>query len=524
MWPLIGAHSTLLSDFSSSTTSHPSSQNNPSSSQLIHLEPLLLLPLSQDLDPLSQIHRHPAHPSMTDLAGPTPAAQRPQPGDGAYLAQSQPGQGAFLQQSQNGRPRAETSGRGRGEARRGGPSRGRGRGGRQIGLSQTRDGEQAYHPGDRAHAAKQSNEHPDGFREPTNHHSGGLRRPAQPRTFDPVVPESSSTAAANGENGDQHGSRGVGGSGRGRNSRTRTPKRNGLNAPGIGSNGTVAAVTTAFEGLMTKGGSGSAQLDPGASTFVPSASSSAPLSRVTSRHSTGPPSVSGDTKSKKKKKSPKARNNVDQGGQNGTAAGTESATAAAGARSSRRAAFESQTKLTTTHNDDGEVSGQGRTTKGQNGDGNEKGKNAKGGRTIKEDKDDLVSRLTRGLKSRPYLECPIVSMEWVEHLITLANLSALTPLPLISPSGLVCRLRTRQFLRRIPDWTNHHQILPSITRLATPRSTCRVYGTGRIGRSWKSGSELAVMARTRMTCRGGVLDVRNAGRRALVATSASADE
>ena len=68
-------------------------------------------------------------------------------------------------------------------------------------------------------------------------------------------------------------------------------------------------------------------------------------------------------------------------------------------KSSRRAAFEQQSKLT--DRSDGH---------GQSGDPEKKSGGGTKGRKkdIGEQKDDLVSRLTRGLKSRPYLECPIV--------------------------------------------------------------------------------------------------------------------
>jgi hypothetical protein len=119
-----------------------------------------------------------------------------------------------------------------------------------------------------------------------------------------------------------------------------------------------------------------------------------------------------------------------------------------------------------------------------NGDAKDKSKNGKGGRTIKEDKDDLVSRLTRGLKSRPYLECPIVSMARLRaRLAIISNGSASTPSRLISPSGHAYRLPPRLPRRRTLPRTSRLLILPSTTLLATPRSTYRASGIGQTDRS-----------------------------------------
>lgn len=73
--------------------------------------------------------------------------------------------------------------------------------------------------------------------------------------------------------------------------------------------------------------------------------------------------------------------------------------------SSRRAAFEQQTKLTTSvpaptaAEDDSSGSGVAKQVK----------EYRKKHKQKEVEKDDLVSRLTRGLSKRPFLECPIVS-------------------------------------------------------------------------------------------------------------------
>lgn len=75
--------------------------------------------------------------------------------------------------------------------------------------------------------------------------------------------------------------------------------------------------------------------------------------------------------------------------------------------SSRRAAFEQQTRLTTSvpaPNADDESAGSGGGVAKQVKEYRKKQKQKE------VEKDDLVSRLTRGLSKRPFLECPIVRL------------------------------------------------------------------------------------------------------------------
>lgn len=136
-----------------------------------------------------------------------------------------------------------------------------------------------------------------------------------------------------------------------------------------------------------------APMDPSAPTFIPGAA------LLTSELDENPlPSreeiVAEGCKEKKSRKKPSKKERSDNSAQQ-----TGSASV------SRRRAFEQSTKLTSMNPKDG------RTLKPGKLDGPAEGvvrAEKKQRKTAAQDSDDLVGRLTKGLRSRPFVECPIV--------------------------------------------------------------------------------------------------------------------
>lgn len=136
-----------------------------------------------------------------------------------------------------------------------------------------------------------------------------------------------------------------------------------------------------------------APMDPSAPTFIPGAA------LLTSELDENPlPSreeiVAEGSKEKKSRKKPPKKERSDNGVQQ-----TDSASV------SRRRAFEQSTKLTSMNPKDG------RTLKPGKLDGPTQGvvrAEQKQRKKVAQESDDLVGRLTKGLRSRPFVECPIV--------------------------------------------------------------------------------------------------------------------
>ena len=140
-------------------------------------------------------------------------------------------------------------------------------------------------------------------------------------------------------------------------------------------------------------------LDPTAASFTPSTdptmSHTAPHSRGQSPSQPNRPRHQSDGEGsqggKSRRRSKPAR------------AAISSPSSPAPLKSSRRAAFERQARLTTAETDDtdGDVTAEDAL--------NEPKRNGRARRQKQDEKDDWISKLTRGLKSRPFIDCPIVS-------------------------------------------------------------------------------------------------------------------
>ena len=339
-------------------------------------------------------------------AGPSRSAlpsQAPQPGDGAYLAASQPGDGRYLQnpnrQATRGRGRGRGGGRDggarradgqRGDQPRGAMSHGTTTGGHAALNGELSQGLHGLSLRDESGHESQRSQHANG---PGNTARGGPgdrpKRPQKARNFDPLLSDPTSGSAVNGHLESSSNSAAPS------RSASAQPKSR-RNKGGARSNGQPARPNE------------SNVLDPGAQSFIPTQPSSP--NATTSAFSTRPSSptqdgsVYGQSKRKNKGKPRKENPNGNTNDRNGN----DSAFKQTPVKSSRRAAFEQQTKLTTSGGkaDTGrEAADSLAPDKGNKVDAEVRGK----GRS-KEEKDDLVSRLTRGLKSRPYLECPIVSL------------------------------------------------------------------------------------------------------------------
>ncbi|ORY30230.1 hypothetical protein BCR39DRAFT_530107 [Naematelia encephala] len=283
--------------------------------------------------------------------------QVPRPGDGAFLTAARPGDGTFLS---NGHSRpARGTGRSGGVGVRGGPSnhRGRARGFAPLNIVYSNGQTAALSPANSNSAELNNNT--------------DVSLPPSSAAQSTTLPQSS--IVPNGHfaevNGSSHGAgtakanRARGGSGR------RGARENGQAGPSR-SDGDI-------DRTVPESSTTIASLDPSASAFVPRTSASQPASRTASPSRTNKPRKTRPPKKEPIQPAPQV--------------------------SSRRAAFDLQTKLTATvsRSSDGNVERQ-EALHGQTEEYRAQQK-----RKVKEEKDDLVSRLTRGLKNRPFLECPI---------------------------------------------------------------------------------------------------------------------
>lgn len=328
-----------------------------------------------------------------------PSRSQPLPGDGAYLAHPTPGDGRFLANGQSNGHGHNAIHRGHHRSGRG-FARGRGRGGGyQDGpngmshrpvppVSASQDPPVASNmtfntKGHSAPGAFASNGTAGPRRQAPPH------RPAQPREMVPIPQNegpntSTPTPPLAASSGNIPTTLNVDGAKKKKNGNRKPkskPAENGY-PPRPMSNGTIPA-----------------PLDPSVSAFTPGAP--VPSSSTTPTSSTRASSPQPSSKAKKTRK-PKSKQ----------ANGSESV-APPPPKSSRRAAFDQQTKLTTNKAaSTSETSSPSAQSVGLPKEENtDSGR--KNGTKRKEEKDDLVSRLTRGLKSRPYLECPIVSRKTV---------------------------------------------------------------------------------------------------------------
>lgn len=389
---------------------------------------------------------------MEAIAGPS-RSQAPQPGDGSYLAHSQPGDGRFLTNGNPHGPRQNGVHRGRG-------GRGRGRGAHtaegsngithrahETAQAQSSTLESSLQP-QKANGALARSAHP--------------RRPVQPREIIPIANGNALPGSSQHSTPPDPAAEGLPKSKRNNQSRRPRAKND--------ENGAANGLTS----------SKSHQLDPSVSSFVPaSQTDTTPIAPFSSRPAS--PQQSARPKSRKK---PKPKQPVQ----------TEKA-APAPVKSSRRAAFDQQTKLTT-HADATSSAASSPSTSSVILPREEKvdqGKN-KGPRR-KEEKDDLVSRLTRGLKSRPYLECPIVSCSYVQKCV--AYVSASTPSTHLSPSGPAFHLQPLH--HRLPSPTRSLLTLPSTTRPVIPLSISAVFAIGQTGPWWKREKGQEATGKTRRT-------------------------
>jgi hypothetical protein len=353
-------------------------------------------------------------------------SQPPQPGDGAFLAASipapapRPGDGAYLANAHSYREASRRNGRGAGQ--RGGKGDGR-RGGDTNGRPQS------------APVADGLTQHGD---------------------------VSTSTS--------QEGNRNVPGQTGNRPPRQRRQPR------------ADAAVRAATATAMPNGHSAqrpNAPLDPSAPSFAPLTAQMASLS-VEPQHLTPvtapSSSASSDVQGQRRERSERGGRRAGRGDRNarGGRGGktplsetqVRSEPTAKPGISSRRAAFEQQTKLTTTvsRTSDGSSGAARRLSVDQE---QVKEYRAKHRRREKEaEKDDLISRLTRGLGRKPFLECPIVCpslqavsdelskcMRRIADPVRVAVLQLDSPitthLVLSTPNFTARRRRTGQLLHRV---------------------------------------------------------------------------
>nr|XP_031857852.1 uncharacterized protein CI109_006724 [Kwoniella shandongensis]KAA5524924.1 hypothetical protein CI109_006724 [Kwoniella shandongensis] len=282
-----------------------------------------------------------------------PHIRQPQPGDGAFLASStpRPGDGAYLasQSRQNGFGSRQDGSNGNGQ-RRGGN---RGQGGSRQTLS-TGSSQPVTNGGDGVERSAFGNG-PRGASRNRGQSSNGPIRPRQPR-----------------------------------------PQAGGGASP----------PSVKVPQLLP--------LDPSAATFTPGAAIRASeLDRANGEHTATPStstsnSATDDSTKKGKKRNPPKKNNAKKRNEGGDSATTSQRNGDGELEktvpppqipvSGRRAAFQQTTKLTTTIS---RTSADGAAQK-------EVAKKVeKREKRNKDEPDDLVSRLIRGLKNRPFLECPI---------------------------------------------------------------------------------------------------------------------
>lgn len=363
--------------------------------------------------------------TMYAVAGPSRSSQ-PQPGDGAYLATSQPGDGRFLANGHSHGP--HSNGRGRGFSR-GGPrgvlrSRGRGRGGFQGGQDGMNHHSNGISTGQQYAADSNGTASTSGTHAPSgpsniNHIDppvsistrppqslGPAKRPQKPRDIVPIPSAVSQPVTQNGD-------------GAAAPTDTDAPATKKKNKRKPKPKGDTAALVNGD----------AIKLDPSTPAFRPqgSGTSTTPSTRPSSPSHASANGYAGPSKARKPKNQ-----------RIKAAIPPPAAEMVPAVKSSRRAAFDQQTKLTTSAD---RASSTATSPSAHSAGLPEEVKEVpkKVGNRRKEEKDDLVSRLTRGLKSRPYLECPIVSDQGCLAQIVLTD-SALTRSPLINPSGLASHL------------------------------------------------------------------------------------
>ena len=315
--------------------------------------------------------------SPTSLTTPADRQRHNQLGDGVYLAghHPRPGDGAFLANSHSGQ-----SSRGAGPN---GFRRGRGGGHRDGWRDGGGNGSHAG-MGPRQHAyGERHSQHAEGTAGsslPTKPVTAGTssnrdRRPIRPGDAPGLVPangvQDDSSAVAAHDIADSSEDR----SHPQRQQKEKAATRRAQKSSGTSDLGQMPII----------------KLDPSAADFIPSRAPSSPRSQ--NRNSESRPT------------SPHIQSQPDherpQKAQRGKANGRKAAPASpAGPISSRRAAFDQQTKLTYTMSRKSDGSAPRRVSVAET--------DARAKKPGKEVKDDLISRLTRGLKSQPFLECPIV--------------------------------------------------------------------------------------------------------------------
>lgn len=327
--------------------------------------------------------------SVSASKPPADRRKKPQPGDGAFLAKPppRPGDGALLAKSRQSRSR--------GRGHRGPAGRGPSRGGDHQRIRDG-NGEDAT-GGERSRMTRRESD----FKNGPKVTSDGAWESSQAIGLSST---SSLQPYSNGVNGHPH-----------RPAQPRKlvqtdvadhrsdPPNNALPDSTAGSSRRLVPIQhpkkvnkASIDNYHTDGASDpsslpSAQLDPSAATFVPISAPTTPAMQSTSFPSR-PASPHQHSRSDNEHP-PRAFRRKGDGRKPGPAPPTP-------AMSSRRAAFEQQTKLTITVSRSSDGSTVRRASKDEAHPREQK-------RGKAEEKDDLISRLTRGLKSRPFLECPI---------------------------------------------------------------------------------------------------------------------
>ena len=327
----------------------------------------------------------------------TTTANRPrynQPGDGSYLAShhSRPGDGDFLANGHFGRLSRGAAPNGFRRGRDGGYRDQWSNGGENgvhagLGMRQLANGErQAGHSNGVGLSSLQNTSVIEVT--PVNHNGGPLR-PAQPRKLVPAdlvqnradLPDVARRDIADGS-GDQP--------------RPRSQQRELAATRGD----QTSNVTSSLRQMPN------VKLDPSAVTFIPTCAPSSPRSQEPTLQSrSSSPQIS--SRSDNERPNTARRGKADGRKADGRKADGRKAdgrkanrSSPPGPISSRRAAFDQQTKLTNTVSRQSDGSAP-RNLSVVKADAHVK-------KPGKEVKDDLMSRLTRGLKSSPFLECPIV--------------------------------------------------------------------------------------------------------------------
>ncbi len=333
-----------------------------------------------------------ASTSKTTLQADRPP--KPRPGDGAFLANPnpRPGDGAFLANDHRGGP-SRGGGRGRGGVGRGGvaggsaqPNGNADESGERS-LSQ-RDGALTTTGALKGDLPKETQIVPEQngtvSQAKLDSPNGNPHRPSQPRQLVQTKGNVNSADQANGDAPNTVPSTSP-------PRQPRQPRHPHRKKPSKVINGGIIS-----DAVSDLGHPPLATLDPSATTFVPT-SAFAPPSHTSPSRPTSPHHTS------------RSDNELPPKGFKGKGDGRKSIPVSpAPAMSSRRAAFEQQTKLTTSISRSSDSRGPRRAS------ADEANVQQSKKRGKKEEKDDLISRLTRGLKTRPFLECPIGRItEWL---------------------------------------------------------------------------------------------------------------